>query len=192
MKSARLAILLLLIVPLLAPAQKKKPKIPAVFNTARFVFVEAMDGDQFTPGLLREDRDAIYAVQDALQEWKRYSVTMNRKDADLLFVVRTGRRASAKAGGGIGTTQPTIGNQRPNQRSSRAEEVMMGGEVGPADDILQVYLMRPDGTCGALIWSRSQTEGLSEPDVLLVHDLKEVVERDYPSTAANSGNAAKP
>src|SRR5579871_2622990 len=122
MKSARLLTFVLL-APALVFAQngqnKKKHTLPAVFNQARYVFVESMDGDIYTPGLLPEDRQAIADVQNALDEWGRYVLTVNRSDADLIFVVRKGRLVEDKLGGSIGNTDPT-GSTAPGQRQPRS------------------------------------------------------------------------
>ncbi len=106
MKSTGL--LLLVLLPTLAFAQsqnKKKHSIPAVFDNAHYVWVESTDGDIFTPGLLPADRHAIVDVQNALRNWGRYVLTPDRSDAELIFVVRTGRIAEGKVGGSVGCTQ---------------------------------------------------------------------------------------
>ena len=53
MKSIKVIALLLLLLPAVVLAQKKtkKPIVPEVFAHARFVYVEAIDGDEFDPNL---------------------------------------------------------------------------------------------------------------------------------------------
>ena len=47
----------------------KVPAFPGTLANARYVYVASYDGDQFNPNLLAEDREAIGAVQDAIQKW---------------------------------------------------------------------------------------------------------------------------
>ena len=50
----------------------KAPVFPGTLANARYVYVASYDGDQFDPNLLAEDREAIGAVQDAIQNWGTY------------------------------------------------------------------------------------------------------------------------
>jgi len=45
----------------------KVPAFPGTLANARYVYVASYDGDQFDPNLLPEDRNAIGAVQDTIQ-----------------------------------------------------------------------------------------------------------------------------
>src|SRR5665213_4015292 len=100
MKSLKVMVLLLLLLPTVAAAQKKgkKPSMPEAFDHARYVYVEAIDGDEFKRGLYTADRLAIADVKDALKKWGRYTLIYDRENADLVFVVRKGRLTSARAG----------------------------------------------------------------------------------------------
>ena len=112
------ALALLLVAPLAHAKDKKKKDLPAIFNSARFVYVQAEDGDVMKPGLIPEDRDAISDVQNVLRDWNRYAVTLHPNQADLIFIVRKGRIASAQGHGGIGTgTGPDLGGAYPGSRS---------------------------------------------------------------------------
>jgi hypothetical protein len=51
------------------PSTAKTPAFPGILANARYVYVASYDGDQFAPNLLPEDRDAINAVQSAIQDW---------------------------------------------------------------------------------------------------------------------------
>jgi hypothetical protein len=180
MKWARLLALVLL--PVLAFGQsqgKKKHGVPAVFNTARYVYVESMDGDIFTPGLLPADRQAILDVERTLHDWGRYVLTPDQGDAELIFVVRSGRRVEGKIGGTI--SSPNSG-PRDNPRQPQdptGTGVMVGGEIGPADDLLKV-VMGNDPNRGTEVWLRSEEDGLASPDVPLLRHLKAAVDHDYP------------
>jgi hypothetical protein len=182
MRSARLLALVLL--PALAVAQnqsKKKHSVPAAFNTAHYVWVESMDGDIYTPGLLPADRQAIVDVQNALREWGRYVLTPDRSGAELIFVVRTGRVAEGKASGKVGSPNSgPVGNPNPGQQQHPiGTGVMLGAEVGPPDDLLKVVLANSEGR-GTQVWLRSEDGGLASPGVPLFEQLKTAVDHDYP------------
>jgi len=192
MKRCNAIALLLILIPSLALAQQKAKKhndVPAVFQYAHFVYVEAVDGDLMKPGLYPADRQAIVDVQDNLREWNRYALANRREDAELVLVVRKGRLASAQvhAGVSVGTRQPTGGNPTssptPGQGGTGGDGVGVGaeGEVGPENDMLRVYLVSSDGELTGPIWTREIQDGLDPPTVLLIQQLRTAVERAYPS-----------
>jgi hypothetical protein len=196
-----IAILLALAAPLALAKSKKKDTLPAFFANARFVYVQAEDGDIMKPGLFPEDRDAIANVQDALREWNRYSLTMHRNEADLIFIVRRGRLAAAQLHGGVGVGSPTgiggsypnrnpagAGNSNPGSNPDRADNVdAIGarGEAGPADDTLRVFSLTPEGKLSGPLWSREMKDGLDAPEVVLLRFLRDAVDRDYPPQPAS-------
>lgn len=101
MKPLNAIALLILLLPAVSSVQGKTKKpyvLPAVFNHARYVYVEAVDGEQFDPRLYPDDRQAIANVRDALHDWSRYTLVVRREDAELIFVVRKGRLAQADVG----------------------------------------------------------------------------------------------
>jgi hypothetical protein len=180
MRFRRVTILVvcLVLLPALAFAQakKKKKSLPAVFGNAHYVYVLAEEGDAFQPGLLNEDRQAIYDVQDGIHDWNRYAMTANVEEAELVFVVRKGRIASGKLGGTVGVgTSPYPGQPRTTSGGG-----MAGAETGPPDDLLEVKMRNGDGSLSGPIWIRTQPDGLSRPRVPLLQQLREAVERDYP------------
>ena len=172
-----LAILLLTALP--SPAKPKKPAVPAFFSSARYVYVEAMDGDIMSSRLYPEDRQAIADVQDALQRWGRYKVAYQRSEAELIFVVRRGRRAEGRVGASIPGGR---GTQFPAQPGSQAPGIGLdaGTEMGTATDMLRVYLSSPDGKKSAQIWSGEADGGLEAPILPLIRQLKAAVEEAYP------------
>jgi hypothetical protein len=188
---------LILAAPLAFAKDKKKKDLPAVFSTARFVYVQAEDGDVMKPGLFPEDREAIGDVQDGLRDWKRYAVTINRSDAELVMIVRKGRLAAAQGMGGVGIgTGREIGSSFPGSRNPAGQnnpggvqdastEIGARGEVGPTDDMLRVYTVAPDGRLGALLWSREMKDGLDVPGVMLLRSLRQEVDRAYPPQTAS-------
>ena len=181
MRIASRAALVLLLLPTLLSAQSKKKTVPAAFSSARYAWVESMNGDIYSSRTMPEDRQAIADVQDALRAWNRYALTVNKSEAELVFVVRKGRLASAKVGGsiGVGTPSPAPApGQRPAAGPGTGLDV--GGEVGPPDDFLEVHMLNTDGSLGAIIWQRSFPNGLDAPQVTLVAQLRKAVDKDYP------------
>lgn len=191
-----IAILLTVLAPLAFAKNKKKDTLPAIFSNARYVYVQAEDGDIMRPGLFPEDREAIANVQDALKDWNRYALTLHRNDADLIIIVRRGRLASAQLHGRVDAgSPPMIGGSYPSRNPSGAGNSAPGNdpdrdngidnigartEVGPNDDTLRVFSLNPQGKLSGPLWSREMKDGLDAPDVLLLRFLKDAVDRDYP------------
>jgi hypothetical protein len=161
---------------------KKKKTVPAVLGTAKYVYVQAEDGDVYKPGLLNEDRQAIVDVENALRKWNRYTITARPSDAELIFYVRKGRLASATVGGTVGTPGGRGRGPFPGQPRTGGVGVggTTGGEAGPPDDLLEVRMRNTEGELSAPIWLRSQPDGLNTPNMPLVAALKLAVEKDYP------------
>ncbi len=193
MKALKLAapLLVCLLIVTSGQSKPKKPDVPAVFQNARYVYVEAVDGDVLKPGLYPEDRQAINDVQDSIRAWNRYAIALNRGEADLVIVVRKGRLAGAQLHGGISGGTRTQPGQAPNPdlgggpiiQGGRSTEVGAGGEVGPDVDILRIYIQN-DGKLTGIVWSREQDGGLDVPSLPLIAQLRAAVERAYPQTAS--------
>jgi hypothetical protein len=69
-------------------APKAQP-FPGTLINARYVYVTAYDGGQFNINLLPEDRQAISAVQDAIQKWGHYIVVYRPDQADMILAVQS-------------------------------------------------------------------------------------------------------
>ncbi|HZL50681.1 MAG TPA: hypothetical protein VFC37_07000 [Terracidiphilus sp.] len=202
MKSLKVMVLLLLLLPTVAAAQKKgkKPSIPEAFDHARYVYVEAIDGDEFKRGLYTADRLAIADVKDALKKWGRYTLIYDRENADLVFVVRKGRLTSARAGGDMNDDQDPMGGgpmggqqgggRGPGQQRTRGPELGVGGEIGPEDDLLEVRQTTPNGKLSGPIWTHTFANGLNAPRLILFTQLKDEIEKTYPRLPAST--PAKP
>ena len=63
------------------------PAFPGILANARYVYVASYDGDQFDQNLLPEDRDAIGAVQNAIQKWDKLAIVYRPSDADIIILV---------------------------------------------------------------------------------------------------------
>lgn len=72
------------------PSVASAPTFPGTLANARYVYVASYDGDQFNPNLLPEDRNAISAVQDAIQNWGKLTLVYRPSEADIIILV-TGR-----------------------------------------------------------------------------------------------------
>lgn len=211
--------LLLVLIPAFVMIQgkpKKPDKLPAIFNQAQYVYVEAVDGQEFDPHLLPEDRQAISDVWGALHDWDRYVLVGRPDEADLIFVVRKGRVATAglrgpiapQSGGTVGCDDPprgtgrqggdgTVGGNGPQNASGQSDCVegpgsgaAVGGDVGPVDDLLEIYVRNTDVSKGAPLWEHTLRGGLDRPNLALFEQFKDQVERDYPPKA--SSQPAKP
>ena len=69
------------------PSTAKVPAFPGILANARYVYVASYDGDQFDPNLLPEDREAIGAVQNAIQEWGKLIIVYRPSEADIIILV---------------------------------------------------------------------------------------------------------
>jgi hypothetical protein len=90
------AVAVMLLATTLALAAPKPPKanppqnvpaFPGTLVNAKYVFVTSYDGDQFNANVLPEDRQAIAAVQDALQKWGKFTLVYEPHQADIVLMV---------------------------------------------------------------------------------------------------------
>ena len=69
------------------PSTANVPAFPGTLANAQYVYVASYDGDQFNPNLLSEDREAIGAVQDAIQTWGKLTLVYEPSQADIIILV---------------------------------------------------------------------------------------------------------
>ncbi len=69
------------------PSIANVPAFPGTLANASYVYVASYDGDQFDPNLLPEDREAIGAVQDAIQKWGKLTLVYRPSEADIIILV---------------------------------------------------------------------------------------------------------
>jgi hypothetical protein len=69
------------------PSIATAPAFPGTLANARYVYVASYDGDQFNPNLLPDDREAIGAVQDAIQNWGKLTLVYQPSQADIIILV---------------------------------------------------------------------------------------------------------
>lgn len=82
-----LVLMLMTAAAMAAPSTYDQP-FPKTLINAKYVYVMAYDGDQFDPGLLPEDRQAIASVQDAIQKWGHYIIVYRPSEADMILAVQ--------------------------------------------------------------------------------------------------------
>ena len=160
------------------PSNKKEQVPTAILLNCRYVYVEAWDGDFFNPHLLPEDRNAILNVQNAFHDWNRYLITVKRREAEILVVVRKGRIVSVNGGvAGNVVSGPVesgahdeLGSNQPTAKEG--DKVGAGPEVAGRDDLFFVYLFNPDGSLTGPIWMQHQKDGLDTPNVPLFKQFK--------------------
>jgi hypothetical protein len=68
-------------------AASSVPPFPGTLINAKYIYVTSYDGDQFDPRLLSEDRQAISAVQDAIQSWGKFTLVYEPRQADMVLMV---------------------------------------------------------------------------------------------------------
>jgi hypothetical protein len=182
MRSAWLAIGVL--ITSVASAQtpsNKQEQVPKAILNSRYVYVEAWDGDFFNPHLLPEDRKAILDVQNALQAWNRYLVTVKRSEAEILVAVRKGRIASVNASvcgrGGSGPVESgrhdELGSNQP--KAEGGDKAGVGPEIAWRDDIFFVYLVNENGSLIGPMWIHHQKDELGTPDIPVFKEFKESI-----------------
>ena len=167
----------------------QKPDLPKIFDTARYVYVEAYNGDLSNRGLMSDDRKAIYNVEKQIRDWDRYRTTTGRETADLVFVVHKGRGTMSSLPVPVGGP-PRPGSKSPFPRDpsdpsdpsapSNSSGGGIGAESGSSEDQLSVYMVSGSGSLTGPIWQQSVKDGLSMPRLPLFQQLKKDVEEAYP------------
>lgn len=85
--SLGIVVLLATTLAVAAPKLPTVPPFPGTLVNAHYVYVTSYDGDQFNPNLLSEDRQAISAVQDAIEKWGKLVVVYQPQQADIVLMV---------------------------------------------------------------------------------------------------------
>jgi hypothetical protein len=84
-----ISLILVAVSALAAPnsSSARVPAFPRTLANARYVYVASYDGDQFDPNLFAEDRNAIGAVQNAIQKWGKLTIVYRPAEADVIILV---------------------------------------------------------------------------------------------------------
>jgi hypothetical protein len=157
-------------------------KMPALLERARYValgydlghgFVSADRIPEVAAGTLEDERRAIEAIRRDLEKWKRFVVTDRPEQADILIMVRVGRRASLEVGGGgtgsRGVSRGEVGGSRVV--SSRT----IGGQLSSNDDRVDVY-EAASGRPGIRLWSGAEVGGMAGSPPRLYKSFREEIE----------------
>jgi hypothetical protein len=170
----RFLFLVLSLLVLTPPANAKKKDFPqeivkASSVTIMFLSASGPAGNAFTPGLSSQDRAALTDVETAFRKWRRYSVLLDPRQADLIIAVRTGQQ-TVKAGVGVG-----------KQGGTKTTQADYGLDIGPTADMIQVYSGNVDfsgyGGAGPVLWTGAECHGLAAPDLPLLERFKKEVEQ---------------
>ena len=202
MKRLVAAILLLVLAFATGSAQKKNKKhdqVPAIFQYAKFVYVEAPEG-QGRFGADAGDLQAISDVQDSLQDWNRYTLAHRRRDADVVLVVSKGRIAAGRGPTGVSIGPPMQPNPGANRNPGPPGQTSggWGNTASPPDDVpsdtdrIRVYLVSSEGNLQGPVWTLQLDHGLDAPPVALMQRLRTAVENAYPSQPPASQRGAAP
>jgi hypothetical protein len=117
----------------------------------RVVAAEALIGD--AGRATAREREALEEIRQRLESWDRYVVVNRLADAQLLLVVRQGRRGSIGVGVGVGAggdVQPGAGG---------GVQTAFGGAFSSRDDMLAVY--DTGGSPSTPLWRMLASDGLS-------------------------------
>lgn len=193
-RSAIVFALLLLAVPSSAK-DKKKDTLPELVLRARYVTVMVNPGSGMSLANPTENRIAQSDVEAALGKWGRFRVTLETINADLILVVRKGGKAvKPTIGGGTRNDRPVIINPGGNSDinvgvrvgtppnttgadARRSEGPTLGTDVGPPEDVLEVYRAgTEDPLDSAPLWRYSAHNGLQHPSVPAVEKFRKAVE----------------
>ena len=168
--------------PLVAHAAPKTA-IPALLEQARYVALGYDVGDgvvntnqisAIASETLPEERRALEAIRHDLEKWGRYVVTNRPGDADILIVVRKGRRSSLELGSGTaGTGGATRSGGEGGGRSVSNRSI--GGQLSSGEDRLAVY-ESAGGRPGISLWSAAATDGLAGSPPRLYKSFRDDVE----------------
>jgi hypothetical protein len=162
--------------------------LPKIFDTARYVYVQADDGDRLSGGITPYERQAIYNVEKQLRAWNRYTLTLSRKDADLVLVVHKSALGSSNVPVVVAPQRQPGRSPYPRDPSDPSDPSNspqpggpgLGAEAGSPDDELSVHILDGSGSLGAPIWHEAAKNGLSSPSMTLFKHLKQDVEEAYP------------
>ena len=193
----RMAVLMLLISLTLpcAAKDKKKDRLPETVLRAQYVAVLADPDAGVTLTDPGGNRVARRDVEDAIEKWGRYKVTMDASNADLIVVVRKASRPGLPTiGGGNPNDGPVVmdpsgnGDVRVGTTVGRAprasdSDATWGrsptarSEIGPAEDLFSVYAGRfTDPLDSPPLWRYSGSNALQHPGVPAVDKFRKAIE----------------
>lgn len=176
------AALLLVLTPVFAK-DKSKSALNRNITHAQFVMLTTLHGNNFeTAKVPPEDIKAFWATEAALKKWGRYTLVYTPDQADLIVVVRAGRVASVH-GEIPGTDTISIGRMPRTDPSDPTGAPVppigsesAGAEVGPSEDMLEIYDAHLGVMASSPLWRKLQASGLTGPEPPLIKELRKEVE----------------
>ncbi len=184
--------LVFLLAPLANPKDKHKNILPEYVLTARTVAV--IEDPYAKVPLLNpaENRVAQQDVERALMKWGRFTPVIDISTADLVIAVRKGRMVNPTVGGGAANDRPVIiqpgeggiriGAQRGNPPAATSGQSQdprprPGMEIGPSDDMLEVYRGGVEYPLdGSAVWRYLGHNALRPPTVPAVTAFRKAIE----------------
>lgn len=169
--------------PLVAQAAPKSA-IPALLERAHYVAFgyDLGDGVVSTSQIsavasdtLNEERRAVDAIRRDIEKWGRYMVTDRPEDADILIVVRMGRRSSMEVGSGAGGSGASARSRGESGGGRSVSSRSIGGQLSSPDDRIVVY-EAVRGRPGISLWSSAETDGLAGSPPRLYKSFREDME----------------
>jgi len=189
------SLIVLLLVPLAPAKDKKKQELPDYVLKAETVAVVIRPdaGEPVTNPMA--NRTAEDNVERALSQWGRFRLVSDAQFADLVIAVRKGhaggqtinnspidnRPVTIQSGGG--DTRAGAQQGRPSDLSSPVgpggqRMPQVGNEVGPAEDVFEVYISGRDvehPLDAAPIWRYMGKNALDGPQVKAVEQFKNAI-----------------
>ena len=165
-KCASLFFALVLIASLVVA--RDKPIIPKLIVNARFVLVTTYHGnDPANVRIMPEDRQAVTDVQNAIEKWGKYTVVYEASNADLIIVIRKGRIAEGTSG-----VRVHVGSEKPSPTVGS----VLNADAGDPQDMIAVF-DAAQGFDSAPLWRERKADGLNPPEMILVQELRSLVEK---------------
>lgn len=185
--SVRVSILLFLLPSLLIleteAKSSKKQLLPDLILKAQTVVVVIHPGSGEPLGAPAANRTAVDQVEKAFSRWGRFHVVMEGQFADLVIAVRKGHAGGPAISNSPGDNAPVIfqpsdGSIRIGGRTGSPQSTpRISNEIGPAEDIFEVY---PGGSDDPLdmapIWRFSAKNALNGPQVQAVEQFRKAIE----------------
>ena len=177
--SAPILPLLALALPLSADAAKVT--VPALLTRAQYValgydlgdgFVTAEDIAGVAGSTLTDERRVLDAIRKDLDKWGRYVVVPRAADAEILMVIRIGRRAGLE----IGSTGADGRARSRGETGGGPRPTTYGAQLSSNEDRLAVY-EAAHGRPGMELWSAASASGLAGSPPSLYKSFREDVER---------------
>lgn len=174
-------------------AKEKKSTLPDFVLAAQTVVVLIDPNAAIPINDPSGNRTAQDDVEKALMTWGRLRLTMDAGHADLVIVVRKGNKQAVNptVGGEPPNDRPVVVQQTDNaihvgaqtphpngtQQPGQPSGVGPGGEIGPSDDLFEVYQGQVPGALdGAPVWRYMAKDALKAPDVRAVAEFKKAVD----------------